>query len=508
MANLSQLVGRFRGDALASRFVDATKKEIANRLGFDPEKPETLSQQGIDPSRGAALGVIDKGELVAAIGVTDGEKAVNFLKAMLNRITSGAATIKESKVDGATLYLITREGRDKVQAAFAVHKGFLVASLRSQGNADQTLQRAISLKSSLADNSSYKQIRGQLGNYELLVYVDGKGAQTVAKRSQQQSLEKITDQQLKQIVQESIKTSDVLLNAFAGVGIALRLQANKVGVQGYFLTPSGKGQLGRELFKGKGKPIPFAKYVAPDALLVGRVALNAARLMDGLMEVIPASAKESVTRGLEQFKQRTDLDLKRDILSVLGDRYAFAFYMPDVAAISQPLAPAYLRFAPGVFMIQIADTKRAEDLLTRLERRLVMAQVPLRTTTKGPTRVYSVETDGQPMIQWALVKDLVVVGSGNRIDGSIGLIEKGGENVVSKIGNPRAKQLLESGDGAVVYYSLNRSREAMKAMSFPLRLQLVIGAALKFLGSFDDVVLGFEVRSDGYAAEVAVRLNP
>jgi hypothetical protein len=122
-------------------------------------------------------------------------------------------------------------------------------------------------------------------------------------------------------------------------------------------------------------------------------------------------------------------------------------------------------------------------------------------------KIYSIGVPGGALIEWVLVKDLLVVASGEQLAKTLKLIKSGGGNVLDKIKTTRAKGLLKKDDGILLYFSYSTVHKMLTEAELPSQLKMMLAAALGPLAKFRDMVLSMEVNDDGFLTEFAVNLN-
>ena len=300
-----------------------------------------------------------------------------------------------------------------------------------------------------------------------------------------------------------------LLGYLRGLAVGFSASAEGAAVRAFYAAPGDRAKLMREIFTGKGSAPPLAKYLAGDALLVGRLSLNVKKLVERALEIAPARNKRRVYETMEHLERDNQLSVDRDVYGVLGGRYAGGLFPPAPGALRSPPRSFsdLVGSVPVVLMAQIDDQQKASELLTRVERFLVMRHQEVRIRSVGDTKVYTLERDGQPLLSWALAKGVLVAATAGRLDATLQLIAKGGDSVLDQVQSPRAKKLLKSDDGAVLNYNPLKTVEAIGKLHIPPELKLMLSSALSSLGRFKDVTVAVEAEEGGIAADLSVTLN-
>jgi len=365
------------------------------------------------------------------------------------------------------------------------------------------------LDANIKGNKTFMAVKDKVGKHHALVYADG---DAIKKRMAAENEERIktASDWMKKYMREKQETSDNFLAYFRGGALTAHVSVQGVTLRGYMAMPTEKGKAIREIFKGTGEAPAFGKYIGADALAVGRLSLDAKKLMDRLLETVHPNAKRGVYGELERAERETKLNIEKDVMPMFAGRFAGAVFAPSADAIKAgpPRGVAQIiQFLPAVAMAQVTDSKKMAELLVKLERYMVMARIEVRTKTDGERKTYSFESDGRVVASWTVVKDLAVIATADRLEKTLGLIGKGGDNVLGQVDSSRAKSLLKSDDGIVFYYNLSKTADLIRGMDLPAEVKALLSTGISTIAKFSDVTLDFEVEEEGVLGELAVRVK-
>jgi hypothetical protein len=505
------LLDKFRDQTPVKMGLEAGKAQVVKELGFDPENPESMKTKGIDPSGGLVASLGSDGKSVAiAFGVEDQKLLEKLLRELAGKMTGGAATFVEKDVGGARMTLLQLPGGNDPRAAWTyVGKHIVICPAAKDGKVADYLAQVTKLEANIKRNKTFSAVESKIGKYHALVYADGAGAKKMQAARNEERL-KGASEWMRKYIKERQDATDGFMAYFEGGALALRLSAEGATLRGYTAIPSDKGKTIREIFKGTGDAVDLAKFIGPDALAVGRFSIDGKKLMDRMLELMPPAAKRGFYAGVERIERDLKLSVEKDVLALLAGRYAGAVFAPPADAIKagppRGMSDA-VRFLSLVGMAQVTDTQKAADLLVKLERMMVMAHVDVKTRTEGDRKVYSIDSDGRTLVAWTVVKNVVVVGTGDRLAKTVALVTGGGDNVLSTVDSSRAKSLLKSPEGIVLYYNVAKTADTVRAMDLPAELKAILSTALTTVSKFSDVTVSWEVEDEGVLGELAVRVK-
>jgi hypothetical protein len=311
-------------------------------------------------------------------------------------------------------------------------------------------------------------------------------------------------------IKSRMNAAEGFLAYFRGAAFSLRISADGLLLRGYMGVTPEKAKAVQEIFKGTGAPASFGKYIGPDALAFTRYSLNAKRLMDRSVEALPPGAKRGFYSALERLEREAKISVEKDVFGLIGNRFAAALFAPgpEVIKAGPPRGRAqWARALPAVFMAQVTDAAKVAELLAKLERVLVMAQVEVRARAEGDRRVYSVEEDGKPVLSWTVLKDVAVLATGDRLGPTTALVGGKGDNVLGQLDNSRAKSLLKSDDGNLFYFNISKTADLVRSMDLPGEVKAILSTPLSTVSKLADAMIDFEVEDEGLMGEFQVRVK-
>jgi hypothetical protein len=504
------LLDKFRDNEVVKKGLELSKDPMVKELGFDPEKPETLKAKGIDPESGLVASVDADSNGSIVFGVDDAKTLEKFLREMAVKALGGGATFQEKDFGGVKATLLLRQGSEAPLIAWAyVPKYVIICPKAKDGKVGEHVASLTKLANTIKGNKTFAALRDKIGKHQVMVYVDGEATRKrEAVRSEEQL--KNASEWMKKYIKERKESTDNFLAYFRGGAFALHVTAAGMTVRGYFAVPADKGKAVHEIFKGTGDAPAFGKYFGPDALSVSRFSLDGKKLMDRVLETVHPNEKRSFYGMMESVERDTKLSVEKDIMTLLGGRYAAAVFAPSADAIKAgppTSAAAWIRLLPAAGLAQVTDAKKAAELLVKLERYMVMARVEVRTKTDGDRKTYSLEDDGKTLVSWTVAKDMLIVATADRLEKTLALVNKGGDNVLGQVDSSRAKSLLKKDDGMVFYYNISKTADLIRAMEMPAEIKTMLNTGLGIMYKFSDVTLDFEVEDEGILGELSVRVK-
>lgn len=521
LMGLKGLMDKFRNQGTVQMALDQVKKQLVAELGFDPENPETLKKKGIDPAGGLTISLASDGESTnIAVAISDEEAMEKFLRETATRIEGGSLQFLEKAYEGQKVTLAVgaagyKGATDDPAGAVPligwtyVGKHVLLCPQAKGGAVGRYLAQVAKQKTSIKNNETFTDLRDQVGKHQLLFYVDGAASQRMVASKAAEEL-KTASEQMKKMIQEMLDTQKAIFGYFKGLSLGVHVSGKGLNMRSVLAMPPEKGKTIAAIFKGAGDSPDFGKFISADALAVARFSLNLKRLMDAVLEVVPADTKRQIFSSVEQTEREMKLSMEKDVLGVLAGRYAVALFAPDLSALKgfSLMNPAALAgVVQLVAMAQVSKPDRAADLLRTLERFMVMARMDVKTRSEGEHKLYTIEAGGQPVVTWTLAKELLIIGTGDRVRKTLGLIKDGGDSLLSEMKNPRAKKLIKSEDGMVMYYSMAKTLEAVRRASLPTELKLIISTAMSSLEKIADFVFYVEAEDQGIKAEFSASIN-
>lgn len=505
VANLG-FIDRVAKGSLAQTLIGGRKAMIKRELDLDLKDAKSFQSKGIDPRKGLVFSLDDEGVLALVMPTTDAKALDKYLRQQLTRHSSGAVSFTDQAKDGVKVTLASFSGRE--MGGWTFRSKHLIAAMPLEGKADEGIAAKLAaltkLDKSIDQNATFMAARKALARFDALVYVDGAAARArLAKRAKK--MQSFASSQLKKTIDDERELGEGLLSYVDGLSLAWHAEHSRVELKGLLSVPKAKRAALREILSGEGKAPPLARYIGEKALLVGRVSLSPKGLFDRSLQLLAPRQKRRVYRTIERWEQSNNLSFSKDILGVFAGRYAAAVFPPRATQGGSPQQT--LRSLGVVGMAQVKDAKQAATLLERLERFLVVNRHEVRTRSKGKRKVFHLSQGGQEILSWSLAGKMLLVSTPQQLEPTVALIEKGGRHIVDHVSSPRAKRLLKSDEGQVLYQDLAGLSVALKKVDLPMPLRLVMIPALDTLDKLQDVTLGAEVGSEGIRADLILRVR-
>jgi|GEM_PF-4315742 hypothetical protein len=509
--HMKKLLNNFDDGGIASTLLGQKKAEIVDQLGFDPENADSLKKIGVDPSQGLVVSVTALGEVAIVLTTADKAKFEAYLKAQLKKHLNDEISVKETTVSGVTSTVLFKPGEEAkpVAAWSVVKKHFIFCIDADKRKPAHYLAQLTKLKKTIATNKAFNKLKGKIGKHDLLFYVSAEAIKKQTAKKREEKLAKASDW-MKKYIKEKQETEEKVMAYFEALVFGVELSGKSAAIRAYVAIPPEKGKAIHAVLKGVGKASDFGKFIGPDAIALARFSLNLNNLMDKVIELSPDARKGKLTKNADKIKEATKLDLKKDILGAFAGRYAFALYPPSsLGKLIKPNARPkdILSAIPAALLVQMASAEKATKLMAKLTDLAQQGGVPLQMKAEKDAKIYSIGVPGGALIEWVLVKDLLVVASGEQLAKTLKLIKSGGGNVLDKIKTTRAKGLLKKDDGILLYFSYSTVHKMLTEAELPSQLKMMLAAALGPLAKFRDMVLSMEVNDDGFLTEFAVNLN-
>jgi len=506
------VLDKFRDNLLVAQGLTKQKGTLVKELGFDPEKPETLKEKGVNPESGLAVSMDADGESVSLVlGVSDPMALEKYLREMITKNMGAGATFKEKDFSGVKVTLVGQQGSERAMAAWAQVKKYVIICPRAlEDKVGEYVAKVSRLEKNITANKRFTALQDKMGKNQIFVYLDGESLKKSLKAQTERKLKGSSSKWMKKYTREKQEEREAFLAYLQAAGISIFLSAKGVVLRGYLALPPERGKELAAIFKGKGDPVEFGKYISPDALALGRLSLDPKKLMDRLLEMVPPRSKRKFYKDLERFEGQTKFKLEEDVLALLSGRYAGALFAPSPEAFASgpPRSDKeILGYISGLAMVQVTDSSKASDLLVRLERAMVMDRVEVRIKTQGKYKIYYIDKDGKRLLAWTVANNVVVVGTGDRLAKALTLMAGKGDNVLEQISSSKAKGAFKSDEGIVLYYNLQKSSEMIQTMNIPGALKLLMAPVTSMLEKLSDVTYSVDVKEEGIMGEVALRLK-
>ena len=506
------LFDRFKGNPLVAAGVQQKKAQVVRELGFDPEKPESLKKIGVDPSKGFVGFLAGDGKSGAiAFGVSDAEALEKYMITTARRAAGAEVSFKEKTTDGIKVKEVAIKGSSRALGAYAIVKGktFVFCNEARDNKHAEYLAGLVKQSGDIGDNKVFSRLSKKVGKHQVLVYVSGDGARKASKAEAEARL-KGASKYMEKYIKEQQETQEALLAHFDGAAAGLVLSGKRAALTGYVAVPEAQAKKLAGLFKGKGDAPEFGKFIGPDALMFNRITLNAKMVKDKALESISPREKRRIYQRMKRLEERGKINVEKVIDELLAGRYAMAMYPPNIdlqGGLRSLMSADALTAISMVFFVQVTDEGKAATLLSSLEKMMVMGRQDVRIQSKGDLKLYYLEVGGKKVVGWAVKDGVVVVATGDRLEPTLALMEKGGENVLGHIDNSRAKGLLKSDDGNVAYYNLQKSADAARGLKLPAEVKLMISPVLSLFNSLADLTGALEVKDAGVLGELTLKLT-
>ena len=514
LTGMKAFLDRFKDNPMISAGVQQKKALVVKELGFDPEKPESLKKVGIDPSRGLVAHLAADGKSGAvALGVSDAAALEKFIAAQAKRQSGAEVEFRPKEVDGLKIKEVAFKGSSRALGAYAIIKGktFIFCAEAKDGKHAEYLSQLAKQKGDIGDNKDFVKLSKRAGKHQALVFISGDGARKLSKADAESKL-KGASQFSQKYIKEQQETEAAVLANFNGAVVGLSVSGKRLGLKTYVAVPDEQAKKLALLFKGKGDAPEFGKFITPDALMVSRATFDAKMVKDKVLESISPRRKRSLYRDMKRLEEQSKISVEKVIDELLAGRYAVALYPPKLdlkGGLGQLMnrPEAALGMLSMVLFVQVTDDKKAASLLSNLEKMMVMARQDVRIQSKGDQKLYYLEVGGKKVVGWAVKDGLVVVATGTRLEKTLALMDKGGENVLGQIDNSRAKGLLKTEDGNMAYYNLQKSVDMVRGMKLPAEVKLMISSVLGMFDNLADVTGSLEVKDAGALMELNLKLT-
>jgi hypothetical protein len=483
--------GKFSDLEPVRRALARGKADIVKEAEFDPDQPDSLRQLGVDLDGGIyyALSASGKDHAIV-IGASDTAKLDAYLRRLLQR---GDKTLQfdERTVNGVKVTVAGTGTRPRL--AWTALRRHLLLCPEAQGEKlAEHVAHLARLDRSLAGSRAFKQAREKIGRHHLLVYGDMARAQQLIAGAWP-------------LVGTAMAGQLGGWQDYRTLAFGLALSAEEILVRMYTELAEGRGKTFAELARGTGKAAPFGQHLPAETMGLLRFSFNAARILDHLGTVLPPKQKRSLYEGIEAFEQAAKIDVKKDLLPVLAGRFVLAGLTPALGTIHKGMKEVdVVRALPGMVMVQVADEKRAAELLASLERAMVVRGLPVRSRVEGERKIYWVEQDGQAAVRWIVARELLILATGDELLRTLARLGKG--DLGERLDHPRARAALRADDGMVLYLNLSRLTDMLRDMNTRTP-EAGLDGTIMVLAKFRDIALTSEIAGDSATGEFSVRLR-
>jgi len=506
LEHLDALLDKLGGGLLSGPLLRQPLATVRRELGFDPRKPQTLRDKGFDPGGGLAVAFSDD-LAVLVVAIADTKAVDRTLRQQANKLLRGGAVVQQTKIGGVQVHIVTEEGQGAPLGAWTFVKRHVIAGAGRAGKVAEVIARLAQAKHPLTKNKRFAALRDELGTVDALVYVDQAGARKAAALQSRRAIRRASPWLKKHLLRQQ-RLGERALSYFGGAALGLRLDSRTVRLKAVYSAPAERAQAIRRLLVGRGDSPGLGKLIGPDALAMTRVALDLKHLLDQAIEVLPARRKRRLYRQIEQMERENNFSLDKDALTLLGGRYAAAVYPPPRGALERRPQSArdVARVLPMAAIAQVRDVKRAQDLLARLERFLVLRGLDVRPSTRGDRKIYTLESEGRPLASWTLTDGLLVVGTGKRLMATLALIDGGGESAIDKLRTKAARRALKRDDGLMLDVDVGKIARALQRLEVGMEAKLLLSTVLGALSKLGSITLWIAPGGPGLLGELSVTL--
>ncbi|MCB9558675.1 MAG: hypothetical protein H6707_21340 [Deltaproteobacteria bacterium] len=499
------LIKRFDDGMLTRALIDRGRQRLADELGMDLTKPETVKKRGVDPNGEAVIAfAAQEGVITFAVRTTDDAAFDKFLRESLKKLARGAVTFGDSTADGVKVTLAMKQGTKQARAAWWIDKKVAVICAGKTADLGKELAQRIKSKRSIKDNPAFANVLAKLGAAELSMYLDGKGI-AQASDAKLDRMKKLGASEV--WLKRKRENNQKLANYLRGAGLGLIVDKERITLRGFYAPPAATAKIVAKLFAGAGSATDLAKFIGGDALVAGKTAFNLPRFFAELRHVIDARAKQRMERGFQFLEQQHGITLD-SIEAMLGHRYAGALYAPkiDLERLRGGTGQI-IEMLPFVGMAQVRDETAAKKLLLKAERALVLAQHKINSERRGDLTIYTYERGGRGLLSWTVSKGVAVISTPARLTETLKLIDDAGDNVLSHLQSKRAKRAFAAKDGSAINVNVQAVTKALKQSDLPMELRLMLTRAFSALETMRDLTVSFAADESGVVGEFAILLK-
>ncbi len=501
---------------ILTQLISSQRQELVRELGFDPDQPEALKQRGLDPASALVLTLDADGEsLGVVVGVSDPALAEQQLQELLRRTAGGQVSQQQQAQGGVKVSALVRQGEAQPELAWAVVDRQLIFCPRArQGQVVQHVARLVTLQNSAREHAPFLEATSRLGQHQAVLYLDGASLRRAASEALARQQQADPGASATRRLQETQQQREAIFSRFSGLALSLYLSGKGVVLEGHAPWVEGKGGEVVALLQGKGEAAPPLGQALPaDALMLARISLDARQVLDRVLEVFSAEQRRALYRDLARVEQETKISLEKELMPLLAGRYAAAFFAPGAEAFQQGVpgrAEEMLSRVPWVVLGQVTDAAGAADLLARLERLLTLQRAEVRIETRGQGRIYHLQEQGREVAAFGLLGKVVFLTSPALLDSTLQRLTQGTKasgGAVDQLANPRARELVNAADGAILHLDLARATRQLTAMEMSTSTRMVLAPVTQFLSRFADLTFSLQAEKGSLHAEAALRFN-
>jgi hypothetical protein len=171
-----ELIARVTGLPGGEQLGDA-HKALSASLGFDPLTREGLLSAGLDPARGGAFSIVQKGAgapgFVAALPLSSGPAFVQAFEKLARERAGYAERVEETR-GGVAAVVFSRPGGAR-KLGYAIVRGYAVVARTDDPLAELAGAGTRTASQSLAQDARLAAMRAELGGADLLFYAPAQG---------------------------------------------------------------------------------------------------------------------------------------------------------------------------------------------------------------------------------------------------------------------------------------------------------------------------------------------
>lgn len=486
--------GKFSDLEPVRRALTRAREQLLQDAELDLAQPANLGKLGLDVDGGLYYALSATGKDHALIiGVRDGKVFDAYVRRMAQK--KSEATFEDRNVNGVTVTVLSRFGRARL--AWTLVRGQVILCPQAAG--DQLAEHAArlaKLERHLGQSAAFQRAKERLGTAHLLAYGD---------LSRGGKLLQAAMPDLKAVMERSN------LGEYSTAAFGLRLSAEEVVMRFFGEHSAEVGKLMAAGSTGIGKAAPLATYLPPETMAVTRFSMNPVVFSQQVQKGLQPEQKQAYDQAVQKVEQTLQMSVEKDLLPLLAGRFLIAVLKP--AASDMPQGPKAMRAAelagalPIVGMIQVTDSKKAQALLTTVERLLQQQGAPVTQRSEGNNLIYALAKGPKPFVSWTVAGDVLVVASGEQLSKTLAFMAaKKGPTLVDRVAQPRAKEALGSPDRSIFFMDM----EVLTAMVRDLNAANPVGfldGAIMALSKFRDLTVSGELSGQWALSEMSVRLK-
>lgn len=483
--------GKFSDLEPVRRAMTRAREQLLQDAELDLAQPANLSKLGLDLDGGLYYALSATGKDHALIlGVRDGKVFDAYVRRMAQK--KSEATFEDRNVNGVTVTVLSRFGRARL--AWTLVRGQVILCPQAAG--DQIAEHAArlaKLERHLGQSAAFQRAKERLGTAHLLAFGD---------LSRGGKLLQAAMPDLKAVMERSN------LGEYSTAAFGLRLSAEEVVMRFFGEHSAEVGKLMAAGSTGIGKAAPLATYLPPETMAVTRFSMNPAVFSQQVQKGLQPEQKQAYDQAVQKVEQTLQMSVEKDLLPLLAGRFLIALLKPATADLPKTMRAAELFGAlPMVGMIQVTDSKKAQALLTTVERLLQQQGAPVTQRSEGNNLIYALTKGPKPLVSWTVAGDVLVVATGEQLSKTLAFMAaKKGPTLVDRVAQPRAKEALGSPDRSIFFMDM----EVLTAMVRDLNAANPVGfldGAIMALSKFRDLTVSGELSAQSALSEMSVRLK-